>query len=137
MTHGRLACSRATSTADRAYNVRMSANDCLFCRMVAGQIPVERVFEDELCLAFRDIHPQARVHLLVIPKEHIASHAHAAAGHTSLLGHLMATVGSLARSEHLENGYRVVVNTGPDGGQTVDHLHLHLLGGRAMGWPPG
>ena len=116
---------------------RMTASECLFCRMVAGQIRVERVFEDDLCLAFRDIHPQAPVHLLVIPKEHIASHAHAAAEHTPLLGHLMATVGSLARSEHLEKGYRLVVNTGPDGGQTVDHLHLHLLGGRAMGWPPG
>ncbi len=116
---------------------RMTDAHCIFCRIVAGEIPAERVFEDEHCLAFRDLHPQAPVHLLVIPKEHIASHAHAAADHTPLLGHLMAAVASLARSERLDRGYRVVGNTGPDGGQTVDHLHLHLLGGRAMGWPPG
>ena len=111
--------------------------DCIFCSIVAGAIPVRRVFEDELCLAFPDINPQAPTHLLLIPKEHIRSHAHSTAGHTALLGHLMAAAGELARTESLERGYRLVLNTGDDGGQTVDHLHLHLLGGRPMAWPPG
>ncbi len=111
--------------------------NCLFCRIVAGEVPADRVFEDDRCLALRDIHPQAPVHLLVLPKEHIRSHAHALAEHTPLLGHLLAVTADLARSEGLSDGYRVVINTGQDGGQTVDHLHVHLLGGRAMGWPPG
>lgn len=113
------------------------SESCLFCKIVAGEIPAERLFEDDRCLAFRDIHPQAPVHLLVIPREHVASHAHAAAEHTALLGHMMSAIGDLARSQGLHNGYRLVVNTGRDGGQTVNHLHIHLLGGRAMGWPPG
>lgn len=113
------------------------SESCLFCRIVAGEISSERVWEDEFCIAFRDIHPQAPVHLLVIPREHIASHAHAMAEHTALLGHMMSAVGDLARSQRLERGYRLVVNTGQDGGQTVNHLHLHLLGGREMDWPPG
>lgn len=114
----------------------MAAN-CLFCKIVAGAIPAKRIFEDEQSLAFADIHPQAPVHLLVIPKEHVESHAHALAEHTALVGHLMAVAGELARSEGLKNGYRLVINTGEDGGQTVGHLHVHLLGGRLMGWPPG
>jgi histidine triad (HIT) family protein len=114
----------------------MSA-DCLFCKIVAGVIPAKRVFEDELCLAFADINPQAPVHLLVIPKEHIASQAHAMAEHQPLLGHLVAATAEVARQQGLVNGYRMVVNTGEDGAQTVPHLHLHLLGGRSMGWPPG
>jgi histidine triad (HIT) family protein len=111
--------------------------DCLFCKIVAGTIPAKRVYEDDLCLCFADIHPEAPTHLLVIPKEHIASQAHAQAEHAPLLGRLMATAADIARNSHLDRGYRVVINTGPDGGQTVDHLHLHLLGGRAMTWPPG
>jgi histidine triad (HIT) family protein len=114
----------------------MSA-DCLFCKIVAGSIPARRVYEDELCLSFADIHPQAPVHLLVIPKEHIASQAHCEEGHAPLLGYLMSKTAEIARTAGLSDGYRVVVNTGADGGQTVDHLHLHLLGGRHMGWPPG
>ncbi len=113
------------------------AADCLFCKIVAGAIPAKRVFEDETSLAFADIHPQAPVHLLVIPKQHIESHAHALAGDTELVGHLLAVSGDLARTHGLVNGYRLVVNTGEDGGQTVNHLHVHLLGGRSMGWPPG
>ena len=113
------------------------AADCLFCKIVAGNIPAKRVFEDELCLAFPDINPQAPTHLLVIPKQHIASQAKALAEHKPLLGHLMAAAADLARAQGLDKGYRVVVNTGDDGGQTVHHLHLHLLGGRAMRWPPG
>ena len=115
---------------------RMPSN-CLFCKIVSGAIPAKRVFEDEQSMAFADIHPQAPVHLLVIPKLHLESHAHAVAEHTPLVGHLLAVAGELARTEGLKNGYRLVVNTGEDGGQTVGHLHVHLLGGRAMGWPPG
>jgi histidine triad (HIT) family protein len=111
--------------------------DCLFCKIVAGTIPASRVYEDESCIAFPDINPQAPTHLLVVPKEHIASQAKAVAEHTPLLGHLMSVAANLARTHALEKGYRVVVNTGNDGGQTVHHLHLHLLGGRRMGWPPG
>lgn len=111
--------------------------DCLFCKILAGEIPANRIFEDEFCIAFPDINPQAPTHLLVIPKEHIASQAKALAEHKPLLGHLMATTAELARAQRLDKGYRVVVNTGEDGGQTVQHLHLHLLGGRHMDWPPG
>lgn len=111
--------------------------DCLFCKIVAGTVPAKRVYEDEWCLAFPDIHPQAPVHLLVIPKEHLASHAHALAEQTDLVGKVMGAAGELARGKGLGNGYRLVVNTGPDGGQTVAHFHVHLLGGRRMGWPPG
>jgi histidine triad (HIT) family protein len=112
--------------------------DCLFCKIASGAIPAKKLFEDDRAIAFRDIHPQAPTHILVVPKKHIASLAEAGADEDgALLGHLLATVRELARSEGLSGGYRTVINTGADGGQTVDHLHLHLLGGRAMGWPPG
>jgi histidine triad (HIT) family protein len=111
--------------------------DCLFCKIASGAISVERLYEDERVLAFPDINPQAPTHVLVIPKQHIASHAEAAAGDTDLLGHLLWAVGEVARAKKLDRGYRLVINAGPDGGQTVDHLHLHLLGGRPMHWPPG
>jgi histidine triad (HIT) family protein len=112
-------------------------SDCLFCKIVAGSIPVKRVFEDDLCLSFPDIHPQAPTHLLIVPKQHIVSLAHAEWADAPLLGHLFETAADLARRSGLDRGYRVVVNTGPAGGQSVDHLHLHLLGGRPMIWPPG
>ena len=111
--------------------------DCLFCKIVSGQIPARRLHETEETLAFADTHPQAPVHVLVIPKRHIASHAHALPEDAALLGSLLAAAGEVARMHSLENGYRLVVNTGRDGGQTVDHLHVHVLGGRALGWPPG
>ena len=114
----------------------MSA-DCLFCKIVAGMIPAKRVFEDELSLCFADINPQAPTHLLLIPKQHIASTAHTEQKHAALLGHLVAKAAEIARTVGLDRGYRIVINTGADGGQTVDHLHLHLLGGRHMTWPPG
>jgi histidine triad (HIT) family protein len=113
------------------------AADCIFCKIVDGSIPAKRVYEDDLCLSFADLNPQAPTHLLAIPKEHIASQAHAEEKHAALLGHLMAMAAKVARGAGLDRGYRVVINTGPDGGQTVDHLHLHLLGGRHMTWPPG
>ena len=114
----------------------MSA-DCLFCKIVAGSIPAKRVFEDELCICFADLHPQAPTHLLIVPRQHIASLAHAEPAQSSLLGHLFTKTAEIARAAGLDDGYRVVLNTGEDGGQTVDHLHLHLLGGRLLNWPPG
>jgi histidine triad (HIT) family protein len=113
------------------------AMSCLFCKIVDGTIPSTRVYEDDQCIAFADIHPQAPVHLLIVPREHIASLAEAASEHNALLGHLLWTASNLARQKGLANGYRTVINTGADGGQTVDHLHVHMLGGRAMHWPPG
>ena len=113
------------------------SSDCLFCKIVAGGIPAKRVYEDELCVCFADINPQAPTHLLIVPRQHIASQAHAEEEHAPLLGHLVAKAAEIAREQGLASGYRVVINTGPDGGQTVDHLHVHLLGGRHMGWPPG
>jgi histidine triad (HIT) family protein len=111
--------------------------DCLFCKIAAGTIPAKKVFEDEHALAILDIHPQAPVHMLVIPKKHVASLAETSAGDKELLGHLLGVARDLAVEQRLGGGYRVVINTGPNGGQTVDHLHLHMLGGRAMHWPPG
>lgn len=111
--------------------------DCLFCKIASGAIPVERVYEDERVVAFPDINPQAPVHVLVIPKQHIPSHAHAAAGDAEMMGHLLWAAGEVARKKGLTKGYRLVINSGADAGQTVDHLHLHVLGGRPMGWPPG
>jgi histidine triad (HIT) family protein len=114
-----------------------SSSDCLFCKIVSGTIPANRVYEDECCIGFPDINPQAPTHLLIIPKQHIGSTAKALAEDTPLMGHMMAAAAEMARKEKLDKGYRIVVNTGDDGGQTVHHLHLHLLGGRHMNWPPG
>lgn len=111
--------------------------ECLFCRIAAGEIPVARLYEDEVCVAFADIHPQAPVHVLVIPKMHLESAAHAEASHREMLGRLVGAAAEVARQQGLSGGYRLVVNTGTDGGQTVGHLHVHVLGGRRMGWPPG
>jgi histidine triad (HIT) family protein len=111
--------------------------DCLFCKIASGVIPVTRLYEDEAVLAFSDIHPQAPVHILIIPKRHFASLAQTSSTETELLGELLLAVSKIAHQQHLDNGFRTVINTGPDGGQTVDHLHLHLLGGRQMHWPPG
>ena len=116
---------------------RSPSSDCLFCRIVSGSIPANRVYEDELCIGFPDINPQAPKHLLIIPKQHIASTARIVAEDSALMGRLMAAAVAIAREEKLDGGYRIVVNTGEDGGQTVNHLHLHLLGGRRMTWPPG
>jgi histidine triad (HIT) family protein len=110
---------------------------CLFCKIVEGVIPSTAMYLDDKCYAFADIHPQAPVHFLVVPREHLVSLAEAGEEHPALLGHLLWVAARLAREKGLGKGYRVVVNTGEDGGQTVDHLHLHLLGGRPMNWPPG
>ena len=111
--------------------------DCLFCKIVDGKIPSQAVYSDEQCYAFGDINPQAPVHFLVVPLEHIKSTADAGEQHAELLGRLLLTGARIARDKGLGNGYRVVINTGKDGGQTVDHLHVHILGGRHMSWPPG
>lgn len=110
---------------------------CLFCRIVDGSIPSTPIYQDDQSYAFADLHPQAPVHILIVPREHIASVHEADQNKAALLGHLMWVAAEIARQKGLSKGYRIVVNTGNDGGQTVDHLHLHLLGGRAMHWPPG
>lgn len=107
-------------------------SDCLFCKIVKGEIPSEKVFENETVLAFKDIHPQAPVHLLVIPKKHIDSLAALSEGDAALSAELLATASRLAKEFHLTNGFRVVTNVGEDGGQTVHHLHFHLLGGEKL-----
>jgi histidine triad (HIT) family protein len=114
----------------------MSA-DCLFCRIAAGEIPATRVHDDDLVFAIRDLNPQAPSHVLVLPREHVASAADLTEASGPLLGRLFAVAADIARREGLDGGWRLVTNVGADGGQSVSHLHLHLLGGRAMGWPPG
>lgn len=111
--------------------------DCLFCKITAGEIPSEKIYEDEFLIGFRDISPQAPVHFLVIPKEHITSLDEVDESHKNLLGHIMLTIPKIAKDQGLENGYRLVVNCKEDGGQTVDHIHYHILGKRNMLWPPG
>jgi histidine triad (HIT) family protein len=111
--------------------------NCIFCKIAEGSIPSTAVYQDELCYAFADLHPQAPVHVLLVPREHINSLADASQDDRPLLGHLLWAAAEIARGKGLAKGYRVVVNTGEDGGQTVNHLHLHLLGGRAHGWPAG
>ncbi len=110
----------------------------IFTKIINREVPADIVHEDELCLAFRDVSPQAPTHILVIPKKPIVSLEQLEAEDAALLGHLWLTIQKVARDEGLsEGGYRVVVNCGRDGGQSVDHLHFHLLGGRPLTWPPG
>ena len=112
--------------------------DCLFCKIAKGEVPADIVFQDERCIAFRDISPQAPTHVLLIPRQHIESLDKAATNEKDTLGHLLITAAELARSSGFaEKGYRVVINTNKDGGQTVFHLHVHLLGGRPFVFPPG
>jgi len=112
------------------------ATDCLFCRIMRKEIPATLVAETDHCVAFRDINPQAPVHVVIIPREHVSSLNEAR--DAELIGRLSLLAAEIARTEGIaESGYRTVVNTNRDAGQTVFHVHLHLLGGRAMGWPPG
>ncbi|XZE51631.1 histidine triad nucleotide-binding protein [Planctomycetaceae bacterium SH139] len=111
--------------------------ETIFTKIINRELSAEILYEDELCLAFRDISPQAPVHFLVIPKKPIVSLATADDDDTHLLGHLLRVVAKVAMMEGLSDGYRVVTNIGQDGGQSVEHLHLHILGGRSMSWPPG
>lgn len=110
---------------------------CLFCRIASGELPSERVLETEHVVAFRDIDPKAPTHILVIPREHIPSLDAAESRHADTLGRLQLAAARIARDEGLEGGWRAVINVGADAGQTVFHLHLHLLGGRPLNWPPG
>ncbi|MEB3322769.1 MAG: histidine triad nucleotide-binding protein [Synechococcaceae cyanobacterium] len=114
----------------------MASQDTIFGRILRGEIPCDEVYADERCLAFRDVHPQAPVHVLVIPREPIASLAEAGPGQEALLGHLLLVGAKVARQEGLED-WRTVINTGAGSGQSVFHLHLHVIGGRPMAWPPG
>jgi histidine triad (HIT) family protein len=111
--------------------------ETIFSKIIRREIPADIVYEDDLAIAFKDVNPQAPVHILVIPKQPIAQLADAQSQDHALMGHLLLTVTRVAQQAGLTNGYRVVINTGSDGGQTVNHLHLHILGGRQMMWPPG
>lgn len=116
----------------------MSSEDCLFCTMVAGEVSVDIVHQTDTVLAFRDIEPQAPVHVLVIPKAHHATLVGLARDEPALAAELLDVAGTVAHNEGVaEDGYRLAANTGEEGGQLVGHVHLHVLGGRRMGWPPG
>ena len=112
-------------------------SDCLFCKIIAGEIPSNKVYEDDEILAFNDVAPQAPVHFLIVPKKHMASLDDTTDEDAALLAHIMLKIKELAKQEGLENGYRVVINTGEDGMQSVKHLHVHVLGKRRLLWPPG
>lgn len=114
------------------------SSDCLFCKIIAGDIPSARVYEDDVCVAFNDINPQAPTHILLVPRVHVDSLDTADDEHSEILGHLLLTTAEIARKQDIANdGYRVVINTNADAGQTVFHLHVHLLGGRPFVFPPG
>lgn len=114
------------------------SDDCLFCKIAAGEIPADPVYQDDDLVAFNDINPQAPTHVLIIPRTHIATLNDATPNDAALLGKLLVTAGKIARSEGFADaGYRVVMNCNAAAGQTVFHVHLHLLGGRQLGWPPG
>lgn len=116
----------------------MSEENCLFCRMITKEIPADFVYQDEDAIVIRDINPQAPTHLLVIPMEHLESLDEASKKHEPLLGHLLRVAARVANDEGLaESGYRTAINTGAGAGQSVFHLHVHVLGGRPMNWPPG
>ena len=111
--------------------------DCLFCSIAAGAIPCSKLYEDDSVLAFADIDPKAPFHALLIPKQHIPSAAAITAENSGVIAHLYEVAASLAAEHKLENGFRIVTNCGEDGGQTVGHLHFHMLAGRSLSWPPG
>jgi histidine triad (HIT) family protein len=116
----------------------MSEQSCLFCRMIAGEVPVDLLHQDDSCVVIRDINPQAPTHVLVIPREHMESLDEASVRDEALLGHLLRVGARVANDEgHAEDGYRTVINSGAGAGQSVFHLHVHVLGGRPMNWPPG
>ena len=111
--------------------------DCLFCKIAAGEIPSTKVFEDEQVLAFRDIDPQAPFHVIIIPKAHIASAAEINESNSTVVAHIFEVAAKIAVQEKLEKGFRIVTNCGEDGGQTVGHIHFHMLAQRSLAWPPG
>jgi histidine triad (HIT) family protein len=111
--------------------------DCLFCKIIAGQIPTKKVYEDERVFAFEDIQPQAPTHVLIIPKQHIVGLKEAKPEDAEIIGYCQLTAAKLAKQRGIEDGYRTVYNVGPRAGQSVFHIHLHLIGGRDLKWPPG
>jgi len=111
--------------------------DCLFCRIISGEIPSKKVYEDDHTYAFEDINPQAPTHVLVIPKQHVRGLKEARAEDAEIIGRCHLAAAFIARDREIEDGYRTVLNIGPKAGQSVFHLHVHLLGGRRLGWPPG
>ena len=116
----------------------MAEQDCIFCRVVEGTVRADIIFQDDRCVAFRDINPQAPVHVLIIPREHIESLDDAGRGDEAVLGHILRIAARVANEQGLaEGGFRTVINTGAGAGQSVFHLHLHVLGGRTLSWPPG
>ena len=112
--------------------------NCIFCKIINGEIPADKVYENDSVIAFNDINPQAPTHILVIPKEHYSNIHSVPENKNNLLGELFRAVSHIVKEQKLtENGYRLVINSGKDGGQEVDHIHVHLLGGRSLQWPPG
>lgn len=112
-------------------------NDCLFCRIIRGEIPSRKVYEDDHTYAFEDINPQAPTHVLIVPKKHVRGLKEAQHEDAELIGQCHLTAAAIARQRNIEEGYRTVLNIGPQAGQSVFHLHVHLLGGRRLSWPPG
>jgi histidine triad (HIT) family protein len=111
--------------------------DCLFCKIIEGKIPAKKVYEDDRVFAFEDIDPQAPTHVLIIPKKHIVGLKEATPQDAEILGYMQLIAAKLGRERNIEKGYRTVYNVGPDAGQSVFHIHLHLIGGRPLSWPPG
>lgn len=131
-------CDAAGSDeVSKAKQAKKTAEPTIFSKIIDKSIPADIIYEDDQCLAFNDVSPQAPVHFLVIPKKPIAQISDAEQGDQMLLGHLLLVAKQVAEKRNLENGYRIVINNGPDGSQSVYHLHIHVLGGRQMGWPPG
>ena len=112
-------------------------NDCLFCRIIRGEIPSKKVYEDDFVYAFEDIDPKAPTHVLIVPKKHFRDLKEATMEDAEVIGRCHLAAAQIARERNIENGYRTVSNVGPGAGQSVFHLHVHLLGGRPLGWPPG
>ena len=112
-------------------------DDCIFCKIIAGKIPSKKVYEDDKVFAFEDINPQAPTHVLIVPKKHIVGLKEAAPDDAEIIGYCQLVAAKLGRERKIETGYRTVYNVGPGAGQSVFHLHLHLIGGRALKWPPG
>ena len=111
--------------------------DCLFCKIINGEIPSSKVYEDDTVFAFRDIDPQAPTHILIIPKQHIKSAAEIDESNSAVISHIFEVAAKIAKQEGLDDGFRIVNNCGKDGGQSVSHLHFHVLGKRLLAWPPG
>jgi histidine triad (HIT) family protein len=134
----RLAAPPAESCLEsEAGSVTLVMKDCLFCRIIQGEIPAKKVYEDQHTYAFEDINPQGPTHVLVVPKKHIRGLKEARPEDAELMGHCQLVAAQIARERGIEDGYRTVLNVGPRAGQSVFHLHVHLIGGRSLHWPPG